>query len=73
MFRIIFLLCWQTENKICLVYVLDNVQRCKFQASSFKFELTAENISQNLSSSIDRELGFIDRESQKSDSIEFLN
>ena len=31
MFRIVFCMCWQTENKTCLVSVLDNAQRCMFQ------------------------------------------
>ena len=41
--------------------------------SSFKFELIVEKRSQNLPSSIYWELGPIVRESQKSDSAEFLN
>ena len=63
MFRIIFCMCWKTENITCLFYVLGIDQRCKFQVSSFKFELTAEKKSQNLPSPIDREFGPIDRES----------
>ena len=34
MFRILFCMCWQTENKACLVYVLGIAQRCMFQVSS---------------------------------------
>jgi len=50
------------------------VGKCsKVYVSSLKFELIAEKRSQNLPSSIDRELGLIDRESQKSDYAEFLN
>ena len=31
MFRILFCMCWQAENKTCLVYVLGIAQRCMFQ------------------------------------------
>ena len=59
MFRILFCMCWQTEKKICLVYVLDITQRCMFQALSL--------------SSMNRKLDSTDQKSQKLDSAEFLN
>ena len=34
MLRILVCMCWQTENKTCLVYVLGIAQRCMFQGSS---------------------------------------
>ena len=33
-FKILFCMCWQTENKTYLVYVLGIAQRCMFQALS---------------------------------------
>ena len=42
-------MCWQTKNKTCLVYVLDNalcVRQCsKVYVLSFNFELAAEKSS----------------------------
>ena len=55
----------KSRTKTCLVYVLGIAQRCKFQVSSFKFQVKADyrKEGQNLPNLIDRELGLIDRES----------
>ena len=69
MFAILFGICWQTENKTCLVYVFKHYS--KVYVSRFKFKLTTEKKSQNLPSLIDRKLDSTDQESQKSESMEF--
>ena len=57
-------MCWQTENKTYLVYVLGNAQKCRFQVSS---------LSWLQKSSIDREVDSIDRELQKKKFCKILN
>ena len=69
MFAILFGICWQTENKTCLVYVFKHCS--KVYVSRFKFKLITKKKSQNPPSLIDRKLDSSNQESQKSDSVKF--